>query len=119
MNDAGFSRSLRLLRPEEYRAVIAQRCRSDDRLFTVYAVGNQLDRARLGITVSRKVSVRSVYRNRLKRLVRESFRHHKQSLNGMDLVVVARKNASDTKRSEIDRSLVRHWMIVERKCTIH
>ncbi|SVA05306.1 uncharacterized protein METZ01_LOCUS58160 [marine metagenome] len=37
----------------------------------------------------------------------------------MDLVVVARRNASDTKRSEIDRSLVRHWMIVERKCTRH
>ena len=119
MNDAGFSRSLRLLRPGEYRAAIAQRCRSDDRLFTVYAAGNELGRARLGITVSRRVSTRAVSRNRLKRLVRESFRHYKYSLSGMDLVVVARKDAVETQRPAIDRSLSRHWITVEQKCAKH
>lgn len=49
--------------------------------------------ARLGITASRKVG-NAVARNRVKRMVREWFRHNQKALwPGADVVVIARKGA--------------------------
>ena len=109
-------RSERLLHSEDYRRTIANRCRSDDQLFTVYAAKRETDNARLGITVSRRVSTKAVRRNRLKRRVRESFRYHKQPLAGLDLVVIARQEANETERLQVDRSLFGHWIRVREKC---
>ena len=109
-------RSERLLHSEEYRTTIAKRCRSDDQLFTVFAARRPTAGARLGITVSRRVSTKAVRRNRLKRRVRESFRYHKQPLAGLDLVVIARQEANETERLQVDRSLFGHWIRVREKC---
>jgi len=109
-------RSERLLHSEEYRTTIAKRCRSDDQLFTVFAARRPTGGARLGITVSRRVSTKAVRRNRLKRRVRESFRYHKQPLAGLDLVVIARQEANETERLQVDRSLFGHWIRVREKC---
>jgi ribonuclease P protein component len=49
---------------------------------------------RLGITVTRKVG-NAVVRNRIKRLVREVFRQHRERLpSGLDLVFVAKQQAA-------------------------
>ena len=109
-------RSERLLHSEDYRRTIVNRCRSEDHLFTVYAVKRQTDKARLGITVSRRVSTKAVRRNRLKRRVRESFRYHKQPLAGLDLVVIARQAANKSGRLQLDQSLLDHWIQVGEKC---
>ena len=116
MSNARFTRSERLLRGEDYRTTIAKRCRSDDRLFTVYAAKSATGSARLGITVSRRVSNKAVRRNRLKRRVRESFRCHKEPLVGLDLVVIARQEANETDRLQVDQSLFGHWRRVRDKC---
>ena len=116
MSNARFTRSERLLRGEDYRTTIAKRCRSDDRLFTVYAAKGPTGGARLGITVSRRVSTKAVRRNRRKRRVRESFRYHKQPLAGLDLVVIARLEANETGRLQVDQSLFGHWRRVREKC---
>ena len=109
-------RSERLLHSEDYRTTIAKRCRSDDQLFTVFAARRPTGGARLGITVSRRVSTKAVRRNRLKRRVRESFRYHKQPLAGLDLVGSARQEANETGRLQVDRSLFGHWIRVREKC---
>ena len=109
-------RSERLLHSEDYRTTIAKRCRSDDQLFTVFAARRPTGGARLGITVSRRVSTKAVRRNRLKRRIRESFRYHKQPLAGLDLVVIARQEANETERLQVDRSLFGHWIRVREKC---
>ena len=109
-------RSERLLHSEDYRRTIANRCRSDDQLFTVYVAKRETGDARLGITVSRRVSTKAVRRNRLKRRVRESFRSHKQPLAGLDLVVIARQKANKTGRIQVDQSLLGHWIRIGEKC---
>jgi len=53
------------------------------------------DVPRLGLAVSRKVSANAVVRNRIKRALREEFRHLRTALPGGDYVLVARHGAAD------------------------
>ena len=64
--------------------------RKSGRYIAVSALKNNRGRSRLGITVGKKFG-NSVQRNRFKRLVRESFRTVRDSLNGnFDVIVTAR-----------------------------
>ena len=49
---------------------------------------------RLGLAVSRKVDPHAVGRNRIKRVLRDAFRHCRADLPGGDYVVVARVGAA-------------------------
>lgn len=56
----------------------------------LYVLKNNLHRTRLGITVSKKAG-KSVKRNRIRRLIRENYRHYEGAIkDGHDLVFVAR-----------------------------
>ena len=82
------SRHLRL--PAEFSAVYEAKTRESRGPLTVYAKPNGLAHPRLGMSVSRKVGT-AVRRNRIRRLIRESFRLLQHDLPwGYDLVVVVR-----------------------------
>jgi ribonuclease P protein component len=82
------SRHLRL--PSEFAAVYEAKVRESRGPLTLYALPNALGHARLGMSVSRKVGT-AVRRNRIRRLIRESFRLLQHDLpQGYDLVVVVR-----------------------------
>ena len=94
-----FRRSERLLRREriakrrEFLAVYEKGRKIHSRSFVLYAMTNDLDYYRLGVTVSRKIGKAAV-RNRVKRRLREIFRRDKPtSKPPMDLVINARKKA--------------------------
>jgi ribonuclease P protein component len=53
---------------------------------TLFWIPGSQAHARLGITI--KARVNSVYRNKLKRQIRESFRNHRGSLGSLDFNVV-------------------------------
>jgi ribonuclease P protein component len=77
---------------------------------------NEEGRARLGLAVGVKAAVNSVGRNRIKRLVRESFRHRQQALPAVDVVVNARAAAVKSSNDEIRASLAAHWDRILRRC---
>jgi ribonuclease P protein component len=106
---APFGRRARLNRKADFQHVFAQSHRSGDRYFTVLARRNELGYPRLGLAVSRKVAKSAVIRNRIKRIVRESFRHTQGRLDSFDVVVIGRPQTGTYPNATLFASLRQHW----------
>ncbi len=103
---ADFPRATRLLTAQDFRAVFSRtRFKVSCRLFLVLATSNTKNHARLGLVVAKKHVPGAVQRNRVKRLIRESFRGRRARLAGADIVVLARKDAHIPANSVIARKL--------------
>ncbi len=113
---ARLHRSRRLTRRLEFSEVMKTGGRSRDECFSISAQPNLLLHARLGITVSRRVSKKAVARNRIKRQIRESFRQHQHILTGLSVVVMANPVADTKDNPALRTSLSKHWERVSRTC---
>ena len=107
-----FARTNRINQPKEYQQVFKSSCRSEDEKFLVLARKNSLKQARLGLAISKKNVNRAVSRNQIKRAIRESFRHHKNILKGLDVVVTAHKKQTTINNKIIIESIDAHWKII-------
>ncbi|NOT02491.1 MAG: ribonuclease P protein component [Phycisphaerales bacterium] len=106
------SRRLRLRR--EFDRVFEVRCSATDDRLKVFAARNELAYCRLGLAVGRQIGG-AVVRNRVKRLIREAFRHVQHELPpGMDLVCVAR-SGGDVTLCELRESLTRLCGVAAKK----
>jgi ribonuclease P protein component len=103
-----FPRSRRLTRSAEFSRVFAEPRRSSDRFFTILARDNGGCGARLGLAISRRAARRAVERNRIKRLVRETFRQ-RVGLPSCDFVVMASPRATQAPSQELRASLETHF----------
>jgi ribonuclease P protein component len=66
------------------------------------------------MTASAKRIRTAVGRNRIRRLIRESFRHTCSSLDGLDVVVIVRDAANRASNEAIFASLENHWARLQR-----
>jgi ribonuclease P protein component len=98
-----------MLDAESYGRVFKKAGRSKDKLFTVLYRSNKLQRARLGLAVSKKNCRNATGRNRLKRIVRESFRKHRGKLAGNDIVVLNQAGTHKADNKALFESLAGHW----------
>ena len=78
------------------------------------ACPNGLDHPRLGLVISKKNVRRAVDRNRLKRLTRESVRLQQDALPAVDIVLLARRGASELDKATLQRQLFGMWRRLER-----
>jgi ribonuclease P protein component len=102
-------------RKSEFEAVYARGRRFGDGFFTVIARANDVG-PRLGLAVSTKAAGNSVQRNRVRRLVRESFRLRQHELPPMDFVVSARAGVRSAAGVELRSSLESLWERVKAQC---
>ncbi|QEL12636.1 ribonuclease P protein component [Kushneria phosphatilytica] len=110
MSPKGFPRRMRLLSSGDYRQVFEQTAfRIHGRGFLALAIPNRQGHVRVGLVISRKNARRAVDRNRLKRLIRESVRHRQHWLPAVDIVVLARRDASSLDNDTITRQLHGMW----------
>ena len=109
MPAAGLPRDARVRRAGDFAALRQASGRLGGRCFSVRWRPNGLDHARLGLAISKRVSKRAVERNRIKRLVRESFRRARRGLPPIDLVVMAREAAAGLPGTELLVELDTLW----------
>ena len=99
-----FSESLK--KNKDFQVVYKNGKSYANRYLVLYIRENGMDKNRLGISVSKKVG-NSVVRHHLARLVRESFRLNRDTLEeGLDIIVVARAAAKDSDYKTIERAFM-------------
>jgi len=111
-----FPKSARLLTSGDYSDVFqAVDLRVSSKHFLILARGNSLPKARLGIIVAKKHVKLAVQRNRVKRLLRESFRLKHSTLPVLDIVVLAKKGIDRIDNSSCASELQYLWNKLSRK----
>ena len=117
MNRYRFPKALRLLQRQSFSRVFKNSTfRSTDKIFCVLATESELTNSRLGLAIAKKKVKKSVARQRIKRLVRESFRLHQDQLGSWDIVVMAQAGADRADNQIIFKSLERHWERLSKRC---
>lgn len=116
MTKLAFPKSLRLLHSGDFQLVFDNPpFRASHQHLLILARPNALDRARLGLVIAKKHVRFAVQRNRMKRVIRESFRHRQQSLCGLDVIVLARKGMDTLDNRQLRGQLEQQWQRVTRK----
>ncbi len=94
-----FPKQVRLRKPAEFDRVYGGKAYAADDVLVMNGARSDLDRSRIGLSVSRKVG-NAVVRNRWKRLLREAFRTQQDDLpRGLDMIVRPRRGATPEFRS--------------------
>jgi ribonuclease P protein component len=107
---------LRLRRKSDFDAAYARGRRFADGFFTVTASNNELGAPRLGMAVAVRTAGGAVARNRIRRIIRESFRLHQHELPPLDLVVGVRPRAAAESGRALHTSLAALWKKVSAQC---
>ncbi|MEG3591768.1 MAG: ribonuclease P protein component [Pseudomonadota bacterium] len=98
----------RIISSQHYKNVFEARRKTQSRYFIMYArESDGEEMPRLGLAISKKNIKRAVARNRIKRLVRESFR--KNMASGIDVVVMCKKNADLAANHLLLEDLMESW----------
>ena len=104
-----FPRQRRLLKAGEYRHVFAQQQKIKCHGLIGYIGQNPYNGPRLGLVLAKRQIKLAVGRNRIKRLIRESFRQHQQQLPKVDIIVVALQHLKTLSNTEIFQRLETLW----------
>jgi ribonuclease P protein component len=102
-----FPRSARLLAKADFDAAFGRGTRLGGAFFRLHVLGVPDAPARLGCAIAKRNIPRACDRNRLRRHVREAFRHARERLAGRALVFSARTEARDADAAALRADLSR------------
>lgn len=102
-----FKKTQRLLTKNDYNHVFEQAKKIVTSEFIVLFRENNLGYARLGLALSKKVIAKAHDRNRIKRLLRESFRQNE--LPAVDVVFLARQGVAKQTNANINARMGKTW----------
>src|SRR5579864_2253861 len=106
----------RLRRPVEFKRAYASGKRFANEFFTASVQANDLGWPRLGMSIAARSLRRAVDRNRVRRLIRESFRMHQRQLPALDIVIGARSAVIAADRVNLRAALDKLWQKMTVSC---
>jgi ribonuclease P protein component len=102
-------RERRVRRSRDFKQLYAGGRRFAQGRFTAVVRANGLGVARLGLSIAARAAPLAVDRNRVRRLIRESFRHHQTRLPAADIVVGLRGGLADADNRQLRHALEQLW----------
>ncbi|TKB46409.1 ribonuclease P protein component [Thalassotalea mangrovi] len=115
MGTYSFNRESRLLTPGHFQQVFDHPSRYGSSHFTILVTSNKDDKNRLGMAIAKKRVKLAVQRNRIKRLVRESFRLNQHKLPAVDLVVMVKSGIDQLENEAINQQLEKIWRKINQR----
>jgi ribonuclease P protein component len=104
------------LTPKNYSFVFEDAIPAVSPQITILARHNNVDCARLGITVPKKKVKNAVDRNKIKRIVRESFRIKRHQLPNVDIIVIAKHGIGQMDKKTLAQQLEKLWRKMSKRC---
>lgn len=111
-----FTPAQRLVHKAQFDAVYQRGSKLGDSCFLVLIKANELNFARLGLSVSARTVGNAVNRNRIKRVIRNSFRLNAANLPAVDVVINTRSGARAAPNEVLAERLAQHWKNVVKRC---
>ncbi len=116
MGRFGYGKQLRLLSARDYGPVFDKAEAKISRpVFLILARYTGRQNPRLGLVISKKNARRAVDRNRIKRLVRESFRQQQHELPNWDIVFLARRGIAQQNHELFSSELDKAWHTLSKR----
>ncbi len=110
LQSSQFQKGNRLLNKNEYKSVFCDNFRLTHPNFLILCRENQLNHARLGLVIKKKHVKLSVNRNKIKRIIRESFRHNIDKIKNLDVVVISKEGINSITNKEFRLPLEEKWL---------
>ncbi len=109
VEDFSYTHRDRLQNASQFTRVFDQATKSSSEFFTILSRENTEGLPRLGIVVAKRRAKRSVDRNIIKRIIRESFRLNKATLPASDFIVILKRPIKIIKRSNLRLQMETLW----------
>lgn len=101
-----FTKAQRLLNSSDFQRVFDDApFRASHKHFLILARPSHTDSSRLGLVIAKKNIRLAVQRNRMKRLIRESFRQQQSTLPNIDMIVLARRGMEELENPQLLQQL--------------
>jgi ribonuclease P protein component len=112
---ASFGKYRRLLTAADYKVVFdGATVKSSHRNLLILARPGEGRHTRLGLVIAKKNVGKAVQRNRIKRIVRESFRQLPETSIPLDVVFLARRGIDDLDNASLFTTLGEQWQKLSR-----
>ena len=109
--DATFPKAIRLRKRSEFLLLSNAQAKTSVKGFLLVWRDNSGLSARMGVTVSKKIGC-AVVRNRIKRYLREIFRHDRMLLPPVDVNIIARRESALMIYSDIRREITKAFRLI-------
>jgi ribonuclease P protein component len=109
LKELRFPRSFSLTAKADFNSVFDKSLKVTQRHLVLLYKPNEKSHSRLGVIVGKRVANLAVSRNRIKRVVRESFRCNQVELQGWDIIVIARQQCDTLCKHKLRKGIDDLW----------